>query len=258
LLERWGVVNTEAAASYNSILNTIILKPATLSHDEKGKLRIASVSELRSRENAYTVTISTIFHELAHAEQDMFLDQAATKEDEALLRVMKEEIKPWISRNHPELSPFSRNIALWEIFGYYHGDLMSLLMSDREDILAANGFYQNRCVFSKHLKALAKSLSLEEFTMLLPIGEDFQKSYGERFRLEMVWALGKDVELFWKNVNDPFRQEWQDALFQHFRAFYAIPDSKQKLLDRMNRRVPNALRSCRADFWRKVHNQANF
>lgn len=252
LLERWGIINSEAAASYNSFLNTIILKPEAVSRDVKGKLRIATIPELRERNAAASVVVSTIFHEIAHGEYDVFVERGATPEDERLYRVLQQEVLPWIQRRHPGLSFFSQRIAVWEIFGYFRGDLIMLLQNDRDDILSANGFYGSRCFFPPHLKKAALELSLEEFTRLLPPHGDMDQPYATRFQLDMVWALGNEVELFEKGT-DPFLPEWSQALHRHFQAFYRIPRDRRELLERMNRNLPKGFVECRKAYWESVH-----
>jgi hypothetical protein len=253
LLERWGVINSEAAASYNSILNTIILKPDVISRDAKGSLRISTVPELiQTKAHSFGVAISTIMHEIAHAEYDVFVERSYTPEDERLFLIVEREVLPWLQRNHPGLSRSEQNVASWEIFGYYRGDLIQQMLNDREEILSANGYFNKRCYFSPTMKEAAQQLTLEEFTKLLPIGKDFDESYGTRFRLEYVWAKGEDVELFWKNHPEPFRQEWQLAYFRHFRAHYAIPENKRVLLARMNKLLPKELVECRKNYWNSL------
>lgn len=251
LLERWGVINNDAAASYNSFLNTIILKPESISRDGNGNLRIATLPELRERHPAPSVVIATIFHEIAHGEYDVFVEKGATPEDERLYRMLQQEVLPWIQRRHPGLSFFSQRIAVWEIFGYFRGDLMQLIQDDRDEILSANGFFRNKCFFSPALKQAALDLSQEEFMRLLPMHEDLDRPYSDRFRLDLVWAMGNEVELYEKGF-DPFLPEWKAGLFRHFRAFYRIPRDRRELLDRMNHALPEAFTECRKAYWNSV------
>lgn len=253
LLEQWGWINADAAATYNSWLRTIVLKPESIRKRATGELRLATIGELReSQETSMGPTVSTIFHELAHAEFDLLVKAGATPADHALRRTLDEEVAPWLAKAHPELSYFSRQIAVSEIFGYFHGDFVQFLLSERDDILLENGFAAGRCFFPSWVKAAALGLSVDDFSKLIAFEADAATSFEEHFQLSYIWIKGKDVDLAAATSAGPFQRRWNQALYHHFRSSYGLPGSKLELVQRMNRQLPERFKECRREYWLKV------
>lgn len=238
-LEEWGVINQDAGATYNGLINTIVLKPESLGRDPRGRLRIATIPELqKSYGVAFGVYAAQIFHEMAHAEWDVIVEEGKTHEDRRLYQMMHKEIVPWLRRNHPGNLAFTYRILVQEIFGYYRGDLVGQILSDARELLLLNGIdpMDGHCIQWSRLKELAHGLSFEEFNQFLPLGaHKLEDSYRDHFAISEVYVQGKDFSLNGENERDPFRPEWFAELWDHVDRFYSLPRNKMELVDRLNR-----------------------
>ena len=85
-LQRWGIVAADAAAAYNDWLNTLILQPEMTIADDAGDLRIRTLLEIHQASgSASSTAATTIFHELAHAEWDLYVEEGESATDRELL-----------------------------------------------------------------------------------------------------------------------------------------------------------------------------
>src|SRR3989344_1213381 len=217
LLEQWGLINSDASATYNSLLNTIVLRPESIRRDQGG-LRFRTLAEMRADHGAaYSVYVAEVLHEMAHAEYDVFVEAAQDPADARLLEVFQYGIAPWLARNHPERFSFTLSIAAWEIFGYYRGDLMLLMLSDQMEIAYANGLdpISRKCYAPRAVREAMAQNEFAEFLKYMPLGEAFDVPYRQRIRLEDVFALGNAISLKGNDPGDPFRREWFDELWAH-------------------------------------------
>ncbi|MBN8540827.1 MAG: hypothetical protein J0L82_10615 [Deltaproteobacteria bacterium] len=89
-------------------------------------LLLFSVQALSSRSlsaNASSTAATTIFHELAHAEWDLYVEEGETAADRELLTAFN-ELLPALNAGY-----FQRRILPSEIFAYYRVDLLKLIES---------------------------------------------------------------------------------------------------------------------------------
>ncbi len=249
-LEDWGVINQEAAASYNGWINTIILKPEAMGRDEQGRFRLPTVSEVRAKNNGNLIPmLPTIVHEMAHAEFDFFVEEKSTPQDAWLWDSLRNEIAPAIQALNPHR--FSVSVALSELFAYFRGDFLSLLLEDWDEQLFLNGFnrHQNRCVHTVALKKLAAEVSLEEFLTVVPMGGNLDAPYREKARLTDIWVKGKDV-----SVKGLAPHLW-DKLWAHLQHFQRPPRSKRELAERMAKTpwIASRVADCRRELWQTIN-----
>ena len=129
LLEKWGVINQDAAATYNGILNTVVLKEEHTTNEghagEKARKRIKTLSELELAEpTIWSVQAATIFHELSHAEFS-WLPKSKDIADKVLLNILENDFDQYLKTTYPKLSVFDRRIARSEMFAYFRGDFLT-------------------------------------------------------------------------------------------------------------------------------------
>jgi len=263
LLRQWGIINNTAAATYNGVINTIELeKAATIRDGEKNRLR--TLEELKENSgHAYPSMVSTIFHELGHAEYDTLIEEGATPQDRTLHSVMENEIRPWLKENYPHLKrsffPNKVSIALSELYGYYRTDIIERYFEDMDDIFLYNGYNRyNESCFKRHkkLEAMALNMELEDFQKLLvPDSDKARIPFRDRVVVNQIWIQGGEVDLL-KPKNSPFKKQWYYAIWDHFAHFYNPPQNTAEFVVHLQNRHPamNQLKECRTTMWNSVRN----
>lgn len=231
-LARKGIISSDAEATYNDILNVIALKEENFVQVSRFKARVKSLDELKKDSGyAFTNKISTIMHEMAHAEMDKFIQENETAEDKKLNDVLLKEVKPWIKRN----SKRSSSIGVYELHGYFVGQIIETMSADISDIFMYNGVnsFNDKFFPARNMKKKAVEDSLEDFKKLYVPERNADKSYGERLSVGYIWIKGKELELKGPE-NDPFKDEWYQALWDHFAHFYKPPTNIRELTEHLN------------------------
>ncbi len=226
-LEKWGIVNRDAAASYKEILKTIVLNSDMIELGENGRKQIASIPTLTKRHGSASMArASTIVHELAHAEFDLLVMEKKTLEDLFLAGVFENEILPWLKRRTPSgIHIFWPRAAASEFFAYYRGDLILFLHGELERILNFNGlsFYSpGRCF----------KLKRHDENRFL-VDEQQKHRYRDVYSVSSIWVKGKQLSLPTSGP-DPFLIKWQLALWQHFEALFSPPRTDAEFAARLN------------------------
>lgn len=236
LLERWGVINQEAAATYNSILNTVVLKAEYTTNEltENGlsQRRIKTIEELEQAEPyIWSVRASTIFHELSHAEYS-WLPRSQDAIDKSLLKFLNTEFDMYLKTHHSHLSVLDRKIARSELFAYFRGDFISLLVQTLDEILLENGYYKTSrtCKNTNFVLAeIAKNPQADTAKFLI-FGS--RRSFAE-VSLPVIFVKGKDIEIDLKNpVAIKLRKILWDQMIHHF----APAKSKLEMINWINTR----------------------
>ena len=241
-----------AEASYNPVLNTIFLKKENLGANNYVK----SITALKAMEPVtYPVKISTIFHELGHAEMDQFVLNDITVDDRALHSVFTNEITPWVKKNYPGVNP---KTLFHETYGYYRGSVIETMFNDKATIEIYNGWnsYQKRCFFTPDLKAKVMTMTKEDFAQIMypENNSAWEEKYSSRFVPRYVFIQGKDVDLM-KNPADPFKEQWKKAIWNYFSQNYRSPSNMRELAVyfKTHHQDRNLIRDCRNAFWDESH-----
>ncbi|MCJ8346290.1 hypothetical protein MJH12_12165 [bacterium] len=252
-LARMGIINADAEASYNSKLNVIELRESNFVKVSRFKARVKSVEELKADAGyMFSVKISTIMHEMAHAEMDHFILKKVSNQDKKLADILKKEVKPWIKRN----SKLSSSIGIYELHGYFVGQIIETMHNDMGDIYLYNGInsYSGKFFAGKLMKQKAKELPLEEFTQLFVPESRADISYGDRIRVGYIWVKGKEIELK-STGNDPFKDEWYQALWDHFSYYYQPVQNIRELTAYLNQ--THSLKEELVEYRTKLHQEQN-
>lgn len=234
LLEKWGVINQDAAATYNGILNTVVLKPeytaVEILPNGKTKRRVKTLTELKQSEPAvWAVRAGTVFHELSHAEFD-WLPKSKDSVDIILLKLLRTDFEEYLKKNHVGFSSSDRKIARSELFAYFRDEFFANLANKFDDVLLENGYFisNNTC---RNTNMLINQLSRHpemDVYKFVSFGPDIDFTTSS---LPVVFVKGKDAEI---NTADPINEKLKHALWAQLAYHYAPAKSKQELIHWMN------------------------
>lgn len=234
LLEQWGVINQDAAATYNSILNTIILKGEyTIDEtDAQGanRRRIKTVSELEQAEpSVWSVRAATIFHELSHAEYS-WLARSKDPVDIEILKVLNTEFERYLKLNHPKLSMLERKIARSELFAYFRGDFITLMVQTWDEIMLENGYFKTNgtCKNTRFLMTRLSEHPEADASKFLTFGNDVDFT---KVALPVIFVKGTDIEI---DANKPAEPILRGMLWKHMTHHLNPAKSKSEMIRWMN------------------------
>jgi len=231
LLQQWGVIGAGAEAHYNEFLNLVVV--------DKDKVQDGAVKNyydfVREKRGIHFGTFaSTMFHELAHADYDVFIEES----DSNLKFLLNTMLKNWVKKN---IKGHSNKIVRHEILGYSAGGVVELLDAEFDRVLFRYGyvFAQDRCMNRPYLEKAAKNLKLER-------GFQFENhwdevKYYEKISPGTIWVKGKDVDL----ANLP--KVYKIGIFNYFKETYKLPANRNELVKKLNQ----------SHFLRKVQNCYN-
>lgn len=231
-LDRWGITASDAAAQYNDWTNTLVLKPEMTIQDGSS-VRIRTLREIHQSVGTFaSVTAGVIFHELSHAEYDLFVEEGAEAYDRELMNVLEVEVKKIASDNG--LGPLRSRALASEIFAYYREDLIGLILSDTNEIKLASGLNPdtNDCVPRTKRPEEARNFSPTHVP------------YYVRSKIKIAFVTGKDVNLA---LDAEANKRLNDALEKHTRATLRFPDTRVALLERLRKdpEIRAAMDRCR-------------
>lgn len=219
-------LSPDASATYNGKLNLIKLNDHLI-RKVGNKFSAKSLLEM---ENHYE--IATIFHEIGHAEVDIFIENRKNSNDEILMSYYKYNLKPAIKRN------FSVNAWTFfhEYFGYYRTDLVEIITMDKLDIYHYNGYSKlsKKCYLPKWLEQKLKSgVSREEFLKIFPL--EASKSYRIKAAPRYIFVKRKDYDLEKVSASDKsIFNLFNNLIWQYHIDEFGFPSTQGQLVDRMN------------------------
>lgn len=240
------VFNKDAAATYNDKINMISLDESLL---DGGMIK--SSREIMGP-NFDSSKISTIFHEMGHAELDTLIENETDLEDTMLNTYYKTTLKAQYKKYFPDFNP---HMIFHEHFGYYRGELIDFISNEVNNVLTENGYnrFAKRCFLSFGLKKkLANGVALEEYQKLF----NFQ-SKDEFYRLKIgpqyIFVRGKDIDL--NTAPKAMIAQVHLMFWSYHQAGYNFPISRSDLVKRMNQSNPYArsLKECRTKQWQDYH-----
>lgn len=220
LLQRWGVIASDAAAAYNSLTNTLVLQPEmTIDDPVSGGRRIRTLFEIsQALGSGATVSAGVILHELSHAEWEFFVEPGATPADAKLMATIN-DLLPAV-----DIGFFRKRLLPSEVYAYYREDLFFRIMSDASEILLSSGLNPDTL-------ACSSSLRNPGFLRdLFPDGEPYET----RVKLDLAWVQGKDFSL--RTDLDPLADRINRALFEHAMATSRIPLSRKAVFEWLSRK----------------------
>lgn len=246
------ILSPDATATYNGKLNLISLHADLLIKNGRQYI-IKDARLIRGANYAQTYYLSTIFHEMGHAELDVFIENEREAEDSMLMHHYKNVLKPFYKSNFPKFNAFT---IFHEHFGYYRSDLLEFLTSERGDVLLANGYniFTRSCFLNPVLrKKLADGIALEEFQKLFVInanGDPYRKRVSPRY----VYVKGKDLDLMQAPLAKGILEQTHTLFWAYHQAMYGFPINQKDLVNRMNAsgEFKDSLSECRTRFWNEA------
>ncbi len=246
------IFSPDAAATYNDKLNVISLH-ADLVEKIDGVTYIKDARQIRGAQYTETQRLSTIFHEMGHAEMDVFIENGREAEDMMLMNHYKYLLKPWYKKHFPKFNP---HIAFHEHFGYYRGELMDFLLGEIDTLLTNNGFnkFRNSCFKSYLLKQkLAEGATLEEFKNLYvtDVKNDF---YRTKISPHYIFVKGKDIDLRSAPDSKMMLMQTHNLFWGYHQAMYNFPMNQTDLVKRMNEKshFKKTIADCRTKMWEEA------
>lgn len=244
-MDRW--TNPEAEATYNPTTNTIKLAEGNLQSAGSGyQLRDARV--LRGAQFA-TTKLATIFHEMGHAELDVFVEAKKTPQDAALMQHFESVLRPFYKRN------FSENgLTLFhEHFAYYRTDIIEFLYQEIDNILLANGYnkFKGACFMTKSLKDLVESgISREEFLRFYPL-HPTHDPYVKRIGPSFIYVKGKEFDLTKASDAREVLTKSYQLFWAYHQTHYDFPADQNQFVARLNQgsSFQEGLANCRSKLW---------
>jgi hypothetical protein len=234
LLQKWGIINSTASASYNGVLNTIIVDPELtilVNPDDLREGRRAKTWNEMQSDNKLTfyVPVMTLFHELSHAEFDS-LKKSSDPEDKIVFELLNYDLKNYLKIHYPEFNFFQRHIAISELYAYYQGDFLYKLLNEIDDILIDNGYnrFKKTCRLFPHLSQILESLPQASRHLYILKRSPF--NYIDT-PLPIFYVSGRDLEV---NSQNPLYEKLQRSLWNHFSRNYSLPQSRSALVNWMS------------------------
>ncbi len=236
----------DAIATYNGVTNTI-----SLHKDYFVNGVVKPASQIMGGTSDYS-KISVIFHEMGHAELDVYIENGRENEDMTLKSHYDNKLKDFYKKHFPK---FNAKTVFHEHFGYYRSELVEFMANEMYEVLLANAFnkFQNKCYLNGQMKfQLAEGIKLEDFQkLILTSGSDefYQKKVNPRY----VFVKGKDIDL--SIAPQDVIQETHHFFWSYHRAFYGFPMNRKELVERMNQTASfrQALKECRTKLFHDFH-----
>ncbi len=209
-----------AEATYNDKTNVIYLRPKNFVGN-----RVISISDF-SQGNRYSFypLADTIFHELAHADFDVHIENKLPDFN----RFLKSEVMAWFRQNFRGVNS---KIATNELFGYTAGDSILTLNFQMQDILLAHGmnFNTGKCFSERALKRIAEQRGLATKLEFKEVKENFD--FYKKIVPTVVYVKGKVVDFSKKN----FPENYKRRLYNYFVDQYNMPKTYSELIQNMNK-----------------------
>lgn len=239
-----------ASATYNGKLNTIKLDESLLEKKD-GRFFIKSPLSIFGKNLEGMTEIVTIFHELAHAEVDLLIENNKNLNDSILMTHYKNSLKEVIKRNFT----YDSWTFFHEYFAYYRTDLAESYFWDKQDIYFNNGYdpRTEKCRQTPIVKKLLENkVSLEEFTQFYAF--EPEKSYRKIVAPQYVFVKGKDYNLnTLSKAEANIINKTNDLFWMYHLEEYGVAATQKELVARMNKKDKElkALKKCRTEIYRQ-------
>lgn len=240
------IFSPDATATYNDKTNTISLAENLLIRDG-GRYQVLDPRKIMGDNLAGFPQVSTIFHELGHAEVDVFIENEKTLSDLTLNQFYETRLKPLYRKYFKGSNPL---VVFHEHFSYYRTELIDAISMDMMDIFMWNGWNPNtnKCYLSPVLKKkLSEGASLDEFLEIFAIQDKSYREVAPRY----IYVKGKDLDL--GSIMGADLQTLKEAhrlFWSYHREFYGFQMNLGKIAERMNSdKRYDQLRECRVNLF---------
>lgn len=242
------ILSPDAVATYNGRLNIMSLAEENLEvHD--GMVRIKDAQKIRQTNFARTPNNSTIFHEMGHAELDVFIENEQELDDLSLNYHYKNNLRPLYAKAFRRNNPHT---VFHEHFGYYRSELIDFLYGEMDNIFLYNGYnkIKKSCFLTQAQRnELKDGVSLEEFIQFKPLPGKNDEFYRLKVSPEFIYVSGKDLDL--KNIDKEVIEKTHLLFWGYHQNFYNFPIHQKEFVARLNAgtEFQKDLEQCRTKFW---------
>ena len=220
LLQEWGVLGNEVEAHYNDYLNLVVIKKEYVTNG-----RVKNFQDFRDQKEAYSFSVfaSTAFHEMTHADFDIFIEE----NDSDFHLFIDYTLKSWVKKN---FKSFSSKITMHEILGYTASEIIMMLENDLTNTMTTYGynFHASKCFSENALKNIAKKLNLEKDFKFENKGEN--SKYYLKSSPWSVYVKGKEVDL----LKTPLPKSYKYTIYEYFRKTYKLPKDTNEFIQKLN------------------------
>lgn len=243
------IFSPDASATYNDKTNTISLDETLLAIKD-GKRQAVDARIILTPNYSGFSTVATIFHELGHAEVDIFIENEKKLTDLTLKHFYKTKLRPLYRKYFKGTNPWT---VFHEHFAYYRTDLVETLSLDIMDLIMENGWHTQRgtCYLTPKLKKmLADGTSLEEFLTIETSKKRDYKSVTPGY----IFVRGKDLNLAQVTGSDAeVLKEAHAHFWNYHQEFYGFPKNITDIAAKMNKDPKfNKLKQCRENLYRQL------
>lgn len=237
------IFSPDAIATYNDKLNLISIDKE---HLENGKVKDAR--QILGATNA-SYKIATIFHEMGHAELDVFIENGREATDMLLNDLFRSKFKAFYKKHFPNINP---KLIFHEHFGYYRSELIDFMANEISNVLLYNGYnrYKKRCFLNQTLKQkLTAGISREEFQKLIPSANS-SIFYRSVVHPGYIYVKGKDLNLKHPSIPVGEVDFIHLQFWSYHQDFYGFPMNQNELIKRMGgSEISKNLADCRGNLW---------
>lgn len=243
------IFSPDASATYNDKTNTISLDESLLTF-QNGKYQAEDARVILTSNYSGFSTVATIFHELGHAEVDIFIENERKIADLTLKHFYQTKLKPLYRKYFKGINPWT---VFHEHFAYYRTDLIETLSLDIMDLMMENGWNAQKgtCYLTVKLKKMLENgVSLEEF---LIIETEKTRSY-RSVTPGYIFVRGKDLNLAQVTGSDAeVLKEAHAHFWNYHQEFYGFSKNISEVAMKMNKDPKvNKLKQCRENFYRQL------
>lgn len=220
------ILSPDATATYNDKTNTISINPELIV-----KNKVKSAQTILTPNYSGFSQVATIFHEMAHGEIDIFIENKKELTDLTLKYFYESKLRPLYRKYFKGINPW---IVFHEHFAYYRTELIETMALDIMDVMMENGWVPNtgRCYLTPKLKnELANGASLSEF---LEIKTQKERNY-RNVSPGYIFVKGKDLNLdSIKGEDAKILKEAHLLFWSYHQEFFKIVLSAKDLASKMN------------------------
>ncbi len=235
------IFSPDAAATYNDKLNVISINR-----------KLFFAGSLKDTSEMNSADIATVFHEIGHAELDVFIEEKNSSLDASIMSYFHSTLKAWYQRYFPNFSPKG---LLQEHFGYYRSSLIEFFSNEINELYLNNGFnrYRGSCFLTPVLrKKLTEGITLEDFRKIFIVTQNpvfYRKVVGPDY----IYLKGKDIYLKEAKIPQAPAEMIELLFWSYHQEHYGFPSNQIDLVRRMNQKHPyeKQIATCRDQLWEK-------
>jgi hypothetical protein len=246
------LISSDAVATYNDKTNTISLSEENLESVRYEK-RIKDARVIRGPQYMFGPNV-TIFHEMGHAELDVFIENRQSKIESEIMAHYENVLRPFYRQNFPSASP---DLLFQEHFAYYRSELVESFYSYKDDLLMFNGYnkFTDKCVLTIEMKNQIKGgLTLNELKKIRLYQPDADKSYSQKINVKYAYVKGKEFNLSSGKNAEAILNKTHELFWNYHQIYYDFPSTPRELATRLSQDkvFSSKIAKCRELLWRSI------